>query len=127
MKVDFDNVALRNDLHARHLSLGQHLVDKVVPRDVSPAGVDGVQQAHDQRYDEQGPQALPIHLVLLLATFLLLWNGRTIKEMNKGHSWESFNQLGTSLLTFVFLRSFSLCSITFIFLLIGSRCAEEVY
>ncbi|TNN80512.1 hypothetical protein EYF80_009251 [Liparis tanakae] len=59
MKVDFDNVTLRNDLYAGHLSLGQHLVDKVVPGDVAAAGIDGVQQAHDERDDEEGPQALP--------------------------------------------------------------------
>lgn len=72
MEVDFYNVALRNDLHARDLSLGQHLIDKVIPGDVTAAGINGVQQAHDERDDEEGPQALPVHLVLLLTTFLLL-------------------------------------------------------
>ena len=72
MKVDFHNVALGNDQHTRHLSLGQHLIDKVIPGDVPTAGVYGVQQVHDDRYDEEGPQSLPVHLVLLLATLLLL-------------------------------------------------------
>lgn len=83
MKVDFDNVTLRNDLYAGHLSLGQHLVEKVVPGDVAAAGIDGVQHAHDERDDEEGPQALPVHLVILLSTFLLLWKARQIvKEEN---------------------------------------------
>lgn len=80
MKVDFHNVALGDNLHTWHLSLGQHLIDKVIPRDVTTTGINGVQQAHDERYDEEGPQTLPVHLVLLLATFLLLWEVRQIVE-----------------------------------------------
>lgn len=72
VEIDFHNVTLGNDLHARHLSFGQHLIDKVVPRDVPAAGVDGVEQTHDDCDDEEGSQALPVHLILLLTPFLLL-------------------------------------------------------
>lgn len=72
MKVDLHDVTLRNDLHTRHLSLGQHLIDKVIPRDVTTTGINGVKQAHDESYNEEGPQAFPIHLVLLLTAFFLL-------------------------------------------------------
>lgn len=72
MEVDFYYVALGNNLHARHLALGQHLIDKVIPGDVATAGINGVQQAHDESYNEEGPQAFPIHLVLLLTPFLIL-------------------------------------------------------
>lgn len=72
MEVDFNDIAFGNHLHTWHLSFGQHLIDKVIPRDIPTTGVDGVQQAHDEGYDEEGPQALSIHLVLLLTTLLLL-------------------------------------------------------
>lgn len=72
MEVDFHDVAFGNHLDTRHLPLGQHLIDKVVPGDIPAAGVDGVQQAHDESDNEEGPQALSVHLVLLLAPLLLL-------------------------------------------------------
>ena len=72
MKVDFYNVTLRRDLHTGHLSFGQHLMDKVVPRDVTTAGIDGVQQAHDERNDEEGPQPVPVHLAFLVSALFLL-------------------------------------------------------
>lgn len=72
VEVDFHDIALRDNLHARHFSLGQHLVDKVIPGDVPSAGINRIQQAHDKCYDEEGPQTLPVHLILLLAPFLLL-------------------------------------------------------
>lgn len=80
MKVDFHYVTLRNDLHTWYLSLGQHLIDEVIPRDVATAGINGVQQAHDESYDEEGPQAFPIHLVVLITTFLLVWKVRWIMK-----------------------------------------------
>lgn len=73
MKVDFYYVTLRNHLHTWHLSFCKHLIDKVIPRDISPTGINGVQKAHDESYNEEGPQALPIHLVLLLTTLLVLY------------------------------------------------------
>ena len=85
VEIDLHYVALRDHLNAGHLPLGQHLMDEIVPGDVSTTGVDGVQQAHDEGYDEESPQALTVHLVLLLTTLLLLWGAR---ERVSGTDWE---------------------------------------
>lgn len=76
VQVNIYDVTLWDHLHARHLPLGQHFVDKVVPGDVAAAAVDAVEQAHDDADDEEHAEAFPVHLVLPLATLLLLWERR---------------------------------------------------
>ena len=76
VQVDVHDVTLRDDLHSRYLAFGQHFVHEVVPGDVATAAVDAVEQAHDEADDEEHAEPLPVHLVLALTTFLLLWEHR---------------------------------------------------
>lgn len=55
VEVDFHNIALGDHLNTRNLALSQHFIDKVVPGDVSPTGIDGVKKAHDESNDEECP------------------------------------------------------------------------
>ncbi|KAK1330344.1 hypothetical protein QTO34_010533 [Cnephaeus nilssonii] len=58
VQVHFHHVALRYHLDPLHLAFGQHLVDKVIPGNVAPAGAKCIQQAHDHGDDEQCAQPL---------------------------------------------------------------------
>lgn len=71
VEVDLDDVALWYHLYSRHLPFGQHFIHKIIPGYVPPAGIDGVEQAHDDRDDKKCAQSLPIHLILLFASLFL--------------------------------------------------------